>query len=250
MKNLLLIFFMALSLCAAAQRNLKDSCIFVPLLQFSYAGQIPGGDMAKRFGFNSNVGLNFSIKTQKNWIYGVDFTYLFGNQIHEKGLLDSISTKNEHFVIDFNGEFADVRMWERGFSSTAWIGKLTPVFGSNVNSGLVTNIGLGFLEHHIKIEDIGNRSPQLAGDLKKGYDRLTNGPSVSEYVGYMFMSNNRMLNFFFGMECSQAFTKDRRIWDYQMMKPDDKQRLDLLYGLRGGWILPLYKRLPKAYYYY
>jgi hypothetical protein len=93
-------------------------------------------------------------------------------------------------------------------------------------------------------------SPQLAGDLKKGYDRLTNGPSVSEYFGYTYLSNNRLLNFFVGLECSQAFTKDRRIWDYQMMKPDDSQRLDLLYGLRAGWILPLYKRVPKAYYYY
>ena len=250
MRNFLLTLFICGAISVQAQFNLNDTCIAVPLLQFSYAGQLPGGDMAKRFGFNSNIGLNYTYKTHTNWLFGVDFTYLFGNEIRESGLLDSISTHYEHSVINVNGEFADVRLWERGFSSTAWVGKLWPVFGSNPNSGIVTNFGLGFLEHHIKIEDIGNQSPQLVGDLKKGYDRLTNGPSVSEYVGYMYMSNNRLLNFFVGIECSQAFTKDRRIWDYEMMKPDDAQRIDLLYGMRAGWILPLYKRMPKAYYYY
>jgi hypothetical protein len=232
-----------------AQVNLKDSVMRLSLVQFSYAGQLPGGDLAKRFGFNSNIALSYSFKSKKNLLLGLDFTYLFGRSIRESGILDSISTKSGHYLIDINGELADVRFYERGFSTTIWFGKLFPLSKKNVNSGLVTNIGLGFLEHHIKIEDIGNKSPQLTGDLRKGYDRLTNGPAVSEYIGYTYLSNSRYVNFFFGLELMQAFTQNRRAWDYDLMAQDTKQRIDLLYSLRVGWILPLYKREPKAFYY-
>ncbi|MFI5150681.1 MAG: hypothetical protein ACHQRM_13165 [Bacteroidia bacterium] len=248
MKRLFFLLFLLPGLYSSGQINIKDSCVHIPMLQFSYAGQFPGGDMAHRFGYNSNICLNYSFKTSKNWVFGVDFAYIFGNQVRES-VLDSISTRN-HFVIDVNGELAEIHLWERGFSTTAWAGKLFPVYGPNPNCGLQTSIGLGFLQHHIKIEDIGNRSPQLAGDLKKGYDRLTNGPSVSEYIGYTYLSNNRFVNFFFGIEFTQAFTQDRRSWDYEMMKVDDKQRVDLLYGLRAGWILPLYKKNVAIHYYY
>jgi hypothetical protein len=249
MKKALLVLLLFCTLLSKAQLGMRDSVIFVPLIQFSYAGQMPGGDLAKRFGYNSNLALNFSVKTRKNWIIGVDFAYIFGNQI-KQSMLDSITTKSEHMVIDINGELADVRFYERGFSCSAWCGKLFSFLGPNPNSGLVVNLGLGFLEHHIKIEDIGNRSPQLAGDLKKGYDKLTNGLAVSEYVGYTYLSSSRFLNFSFGIEFMQAFTQDRRAWDYTLMKQDKTQRLDLLNGIRVGWILPLYKRMPKDRYYY
>jgi hypothetical protein len=250
MRTLLACFFLFCIVSAQGQgKNVRDSCIQIPLVQFSYAGQLPGGDLAKRFGYNSNLALNFSVKTRKNWIFGVDFTYIFGNQIKQT-MLDSITTKVEHMVIDFNGELADVRYYERGFSATAWCGKMFSKFGPNPNSGLVVNLGVGFLEHHIKIEDIGNRSPQLAGILKKGYDKLTNGPSVSEYIGYTYLSSSRFVNFFFGFEFMQAFTQDRRAWDYQDMREENEQRLDLLSGIRVGWILPLYARVPKERYYY
>jgi hypothetical protein len=232
-----------------SQISLKDSSIRVCAIHFSYAGQLPAGVLAERFGYNSNLSMAFSFKTVRNWTWAVDFSYIFGNQIKQRNIFDSIATKSEHLIIDVNGELADVRLYERGFNATAWFGKIFPVFGSNPNSGLALNLGLGFMQHHIKIEDIGNRSPQLVGDLKKGYDRLCNGPSISQYLGYNYLSNNRYVNFFLGIECTEAFTKDRRSWDYQLMQPLTEQRLDILYGLRAGWILPLYKRQPRAYYY-
>jgi hypothetical protein len=221
----------------------------VPLFHFSYAGQLPGGDIGKRFGFNSNVDINFSLKTRKNWIFGVDFGFIFGNQFRENSPLDSITTHVDHYMIDQNGEFPTIRLYERGFLSSFWAGKLFPVLSPNPNSGFVTSMGLGWLQYHYRIEDIGNKSPQLAGDLKKGYDRLTGGPALSEYIGYTYLSNKRMINFFFGMEFTQAITWDFRPFDYEMMRKDDKQRLDLLCGLRAGWILPLYKSAPKEFYY-
>ena len=65
----------------------------------------------------------------------------------------------------------------------------------------------------------------------------------------MYLSDNRLLNFYFGIEGYQAFTQSVRKLNYDTGLPDTKKRLDMLYGLRFGWILPLYKKTPNEFYY-
>ncbi len=84
--------------------------------------------------------------------------------------------------------------------------------------------------------------------MKKGYDRLSNGIGFTQSVGYLFLSNNRIANFFAGIEMNEAFTKNRRDFNYDQMKKDNQLRTDLLFGIRIGWILPLYKKAPKEFY--
>ena len=62
------------------------------------------------------------------------------------------------------------------------------------------------------------------------------------------MSNNRLLNFYFGFECLEGFTQNRRSYDFDLMSHDSKKRLDILYGARVAWILPLYKKAPAEFY--
>ncbi|MBA3901808.1 MAG: hypothetical protein H0X62_16670, partial [Bacteroidetes bacterium] len=119
----------------------------------------------------------------------------------------------------------------------------------NPNSGFFVLGGVGFLQHKVRIENPGNASPQIFGEYKKGYDRLTNGISTSQFIGYMFLSNNRLLNFFGGVEFVQGFTQNRR-FNYDNMDYDHTQRLDLLTGIKVGWVFPLYKKVPLKYYYY
>jgi len=247
---LLLLSFlnMAYSNRASAQARVKDSLLFAPLVGVSYSYQISGGDLKKRFGNNSNVGAMFLVKTRSNWLLGADYSYLFGNKIKESGILDSIKTQSG-FIIDANGQYAETRMFERGFSASVKLGKLFPYLGPNKNSGFVGIISFGMLQHKIRIEDIGNRSPQLSKEYRKGYDRLTNGFAISEFVGYLLLSNNRMINVFGGFEFTQAFTQSRRSFNFDTMERDSKQRLDYLSGIRVGIILPLYKRGPMDYYY-
>ena len=110
--------------------------------------------------------------------------------------------------------------------------------------------GGGYLSHKISMYDVGKNIPQIHGNLMKGYDRLTGGVSINQFIGYMWMSQNKISNFYFGFELQEAFTKGLRGWQYDLMAKDDKQRLDLLYGFRFGWLLPLYKKAPKEFYYY
>ncbi len=236
-----------------AQENVKDSIVFTPMFTVHYSAQFPGNDLAKRFGFNSNLGGSFMLKNKKNWVIGVDFNYLFGNIIKENNILNGITTK-EGSIIAGDGTVADVKEFERGFYADARFGKLFPVFGSNPNSGILITGSVGFLQHKIRIEVTDNNTPQLSPDYRKGYDRLTNGIGVSEFIGYMYMGNNRLISFYGGIELNQAWTKGRRDWQYDLMGPYNSKRFDTLYGLTFGWIIPLYKRASKSkaggYYYY
>ena len=106
------------------------------------------------------------------------------------------------------------------------------------------------MRHKIKIDDIGHQSPQLVDPYPQGYDRLTAGFGAHEFIGYVYFSNKRLLNFFGGFEFTQAFTKSQRSFDYDLMKADVEKRTDLLNGIRIGWILPLYKRTPQEFYFH
>ncbi|MBI3501726.1 MAG: hypothetical protein HY063_08015 [Bacteroidetes bacterium] len=247
-KIFLIITFCLLAVISRAQ-NVKDSSLFFPMLKFSYAAQLPGGDLAKRFGWNSNIGLDFSFKTKSKLIFGAGGSFFFGNRIKEKGILDSLRTSSG-FIINQNGKPANVKLFERGFTVAFHIGKMFNVLSPNKNSGIVFYAGPVFMRHKITIYDVGKQSPQLTSGYLKGYDRLTAGMGAQEFIGYVYLGNTRILNFFAGFEFTQAFTKSWRGYDYDLMKADTERRTDLLYGFRAGWILPLYKRTPQEFYYH
>ncbi len=130
-------------------------------------------------------------------------------------------------------------------------GKVIPVLSPNPNSGILLMAGVGYIQHKVRIEVADNNIPQLMDDYKKGYDRLTGGISLSQFVGYMFFSNSKLANFYGGFEVMEAFTKPLRDVNFDTRNPDEIQnRLDLFFGVRVGWIIPLLKRMPEKVYYY
>ena len=247
-KSLFLLLPVLMYLEAKSQAHVKDSLLMAPMFAISYSYQIPGGDLVKRFGNNSNVGAMFLLKTKSNWLMGADYSFIFGSKLKETGMLDSIKTETG-FIIDANGQYAETRMFERGYTASLKFGKLFPYLSPNKNSGFVCIVSVGMLQHKIRIEDIGNRSPHLSKEYRKGYDRMTNGMAVSEFVGYLLLSNNRLLNVFGGFEFTQAFTQSRRSYNFDTMERDTQKRKDYLSGFRLGIILPLYKRGPQDFYY-
>ncbi len=149
------------------------------------------------------------------------------------------------------GNYASYSIYERGYYISARIGKLIPVLSPNPNSGITLIGSLGYLQHKIRIEVAENTAPQLLDDYKKGYDRLAGGFGLSEFVGYTYLSNSKLLNFYLGFEINQAWTKPKRDVNFDTGLPDELQnRFDVLYGIKIGWIVPLFKRMPEKYYYY
>ena len=248
-KYQLLFSFLFVVNLAFSQWQVRDSALFNPHVTVGYGYSTPGGDLANRFGNNGSLEVGFHIKNKKNWYYGVQFNYLFGNKVHEPNLLSNLLTSRGE-ILDEQGQIATMFIQERGFNAFFQGGKLFPVIGPNKNSGLLITAGAGLLQHKIRIEHQEAKITQLEGDYLKGYDRLTNGLSVQQFIGYYHMSNNRLINFYFGAQATEGFTQSRREWNIDTQTQDTDKRLDMLFGLRAGWILNLYERAPNDYYIY
>lgn len=230
------------------QYNKPDSIIRIPMVSVTYSFQLPAADMADRFRANSNVGIHFFWKTKKNLLWGAEWNFIFSKSPRESEILDSIKTSNGN-IIDRNGEYALIRLYERGHTASLRLGKLFPLSSRNRNSGLFFMLSAGYIQHKIRIDEIGRRTPQLSPDYKKGYDRLTSGLLTGISAGYMLMTNNRLVNGFIAAEFWPAFTQSRRSFNFDTMSRDTQKRLDILYGIRIGFILPLYPKVPYEYYY-
>jgi hypothetical protein len=102
----------------------------------------------------------------------------------------------------------------------------------------------------IEFSSYASTPVNLDGDYRYGYDRMRGGLAYSGEIGYMYMSNSRVLNFSVSLEFTQAHTKSLRQWDFNLMGPDLKTYLDRYYGIRLAIYIPTYKRMPAEYYYY
>jgi hypothetical protein len=250
MKNLFCLGLIILgTLSGKAQLNVADEPVKMWFMMPHIGWQIPGGDMKERFHDNAMVGFAIHHKTASQWLFGLEWSYLFAEKVrNEDEILKNITT-SEGGVIDQTGVFANLHFRQRGFYANARFGRLFPTKFGNPNSGVVVWTALGLLQHKIRIEVQENTAPQLKDDYVKGYDKLSNGPAGSLYLGYMHVSNNKFVNFSFGAEYMYASTKSRRDYDFVLMGKDNTIRNDHLLTLRFNWIIPFYSRANQVFYY-
>ena len=189
-------------------------------------------------------------KTRRNWVYSVDGAFMFGNQIKETGLFNNLVDSKGN-ITDQNGDIATVRVLSRGFYVDVNVGKIFPVLSPNKNSGIFLNVGAGYTSHNYRIETNDHVVPQLELDYRKGYDRLTTGLNTQQFLGYAFMANQGIVNFYGGFFIQEAFTYNRRtiFFDQPDTPVPTDMRMDIQYGFKVAWLIPIYRRLPKEYYY-
>ncbi len=242
--------FIIFTLRLSAQRNAADTIINAYIPYFSFAYQFPGGDIAQRYGQNSTIGSGMFYKTNKNWLWSGDINFIFGNKINNSESILKMVQTHDGYIIDANGTYALYALYERGYSINLRIGKIFPALNVNPNSGLMSMVGIGYLVHRLKIDNQHETAPQISYDYAKGYDRLTGGLSFNEFFGYFFMGKSRMWNFYGGIELYQAFTRSKRDYIFDLMRPDNNKYVDLFFGIKIGWMIPVYRRAPDKYYYY
>jgi hypothetical protein len=207
----------------------------------------PGADLAKRFGAIASVGGGFSFKTESNWIFEIESLFLFGPKVVEDSILNPIRTTTGS-VIGMDGDLYLPLINMRGLKMQFAIGKILPIWNKTKNSGLYVNVGIGYMQHKI-LYDIRQKQnlPHIDGEYAKGYDRLSSGFSLDQFIGYYYMSNNRAANFKIGFTFTQAFTKNQRGFNYDTGLVDNASRIDLMYGIKGSWILPFYKPVSRRW---
>ena len=250
MKQLITVLGFLVVFYSQAQYSANDTALSIPMFYASYSFQVPQGDLADRFGVNSTIGGGFQWKAPSNWIFGAEFNFIFGSEVkNTDSLMANIKTESGH-IINMSGNFAAMSLYERGYNIAFKFGKIIPVLSPNPNSGLLLMGGVGYLQHKIRIEVENNSAPQIDGDYKKGYDHLSGGLSTSQFIGYSYLGDNRLLNFYGGVEFVQGWTKPRRDVNFDTMLPDEKKnRFDAFIGIKVAWVIPIFERKPEKFYY-
>lgn len=209
---------------------------------------IPGADMAKRFGGNFRVGPGVLYKTKSNWMFGAKSDFIFGGKVKEDSLMYNIRSADGSFV-DQQGQRIGVGIYERGYTIGLQLGKIINFNKSHPDDGLLLMTSAGFIQHRIRIFDRDKTIPQIRGEYVKGYDRLTNGWFIEQFVGYNHFGDNGLINYNIGFDFLAGFTQGRRSFLYDVMRKDDKSRLDILMGIKVGWYIPIFRRKSEEYYF-
>ncbi len=240
MKNKLLyaLFFMTLANQAMSQIEKKnEGWALLPHLSFSF--QQPGGDLANRFGASNAVGGGVDFLTEKNnIILGVEGNYIFGTTVKEDVL--AWLRDADGAIIGNAQSQTSVVLRERGFYLGGVVGKLFSVLPQNPRSGIRATIGVGILQHRIRLQDDNSAVQQISGNNSKGYDRLSNGIAFNGFIGYQHLAKNRRFNMTVGVELTQGFTQSRRGFNYDTQMADTQKRKDSLVGFKMAWTVPFY----------
>lgn len=209
---------------------------------------IPAGDMAKRFGLSYRLGPSIEYKTKTNWIIGVKGDFILGGSVKEDSLFTGIKDDNGTFI-NQSGQRLGINTYERGYMVGVTVGKILNYSKTSSDNGFMFLTTVGFMQHKILIQDKGESIASLRSANRKGYDRLANGVYIEEYIGYLFLSNNGLINFHVGLDIAWGFTQGRRNWLYDVNRPGTETRNDIFIGIRGGWYLPIFKRKSEEFYF-
>lgn len=209
---------------------------------------VPGADMAKRYGASYRIGPALHYKTSRNWLFGVKGDFIFGNDIKGDSLMWNLRESSGSFF-NYAGERVGIGLGERGYAVGIQAGKVFPFATGVVEQGVILLTGAGFIQHKIGIVNKNASVPQLSKGYQKGYDRLTNGIYLEQFAGYNYFGKGGMLNFNIGLNVLAGFTQGRRDWQHDLMRPLDDKRVDLLFGLRAAFYIPLFKKKSDDIYF-
>ena len=79
---------------------------------------------------------------------------------------------------------------------------------------------------------------------------MTGGFGIKEFIGYQYLDQKSKISFIAGFEFIQAWTKNLRYHIYDTATTDATRNFDMLFGVKAGWILPIYieKNSDEIYY--
>ena len=250
MQKRIFILFVCLSNIVLSQRDVTTETIGTPWIGIHYGLSSPTNSLAERFGLLNNLGFNAGYKTKKNWFFGSDINFFFGNQIKTGDIFGNLRDSYGN-ISDVNGDVGVVLLYSRGYNANLSFGKIFPILGSNPNSGIFIQGGAGYMQYHIRVETNKQVIPEVELDYRKGYDRLTGGLTTHQFLGYAYMANSGAINLYAGFYFLQGFTHNQRniFFDQPTVPVSKSLRYDNLYGFRFGWVIPIYKSKPKDFYY-
>lgn len=217
----------------------------------SMSGHLPMGYLKEWFKPNLAVGTGITVKTKKNWTFDINFNYMFQSNLRDSSasfLGDMVDDENR--IMDGNGRKATLYFEGRYWYFGAGFGKVISV-NRWKNSGIWLRYNAGYFGHKIRINDYDHQVPQLDGNYNKGYDHLSSGFAMSQFIGYLFIQKNRLINFYAGIELFESWTKPSRNYIInEGPTANMPYKFSGLIGLKVGWNIPLYEKKAVTTFYY
>jgi len=225
------LFFSARGAIAQSTSNIS--------LHFSYGVDLPDGDLADRFGvdFNGAAGLDYIWKN--DWFAGYHAHMLLGSNVKEDVISNLRTTEGN--LIGQQKNQAIVSLRQRAFLNGIHVGKFINISNSSFSHGPRISLGSSVLSHYIIFNDESATVNQLLGQYGSGYDRLTRGLTLEQFIGYQYKNDNGGVNVFGGFQFVQGFTQNVRPVDFDTRIRDDRNRIDLLFGVRLGVYIRLFE---------
>ena len=216
---------------------------------FGYTHQLPIGDLAERFGDNSSIGCSFFIEKENNFFYGIQGNYLFGNNVKDSTIFDNLATSTGA-IIGADGQYSNINLMERGFDVHLMLGYAFHTNESDL-SGFYLSGGIGFLQHQIFIDTKNQNIPQLNEEMKKGYDRFSNGFSTKFSTDYKYYHKKGKFQISSGVNYTMAYTKIQRAYDFANKEHySSKRKWDQLLGFKVEVIIPIHRKNEEEFHYY
>jgi hypothetical protein len=251
-KTIILTILILVSFESTAQKKETDveydnALLITP----TYSLLIPAAETGHRFGLTHSFGMAFDYKFGKNWMVGLEGNFLFGRNIKEKGIIRNVLAANS-MAITTPGELDNIDLSMRGTVNRFHFGKIFRFSDSKPNNGLLLKFGAGYMMHKIIIDAKKDVVPQLSGDYAKGYDRMTHGLVLSQFIGLIKLERSKLINLYAGIELMQGITKNARNWDFYQGRKLDGTRFEFMIGLKMGWMIPVFfgETTGSEFYYY
>ncbi len=212
-----------------------NAIIFSPTIKFI----IPGADLADRFGIGYQFGVGVDYRFKKNWFIGGEGGFVFGTNVKEKDHLQE-ALSAEIYTVNSDGALEEVNLNLRGALVQFNAGKSFFFRPDKPGNGVLIKMGAGYFHHKILIDVDKRLVPQLSGAYAKGYDRLSSGLVLSQYIGLIRLDRGKFVNLSFGFELSEALTANRRAFDFGTQQKISGGRIDLMYGFKLSWMIPVF----------
>lgn len=204
----------------------------------NYGLDLPAADLADRYesSFHAGLSLNkYSLKLKG--FFGIEGNFQFGNNVKEDVLAPFRLESGA--ILGNNGAPADLFLRRRGLYVGAIINKTLLSSKNNPYAGLTLGLGIGILQHNIRLLNDSNNANQVSGDYAKGYDRNTRGLATKQTLTYQHIGTNRSLNYSIGLSLTEGFTSSVRKVNFDTGLPADGRRLDMILSLEATWYLPI-----------
>ena len=224
---------------------------------------LPNGTQTQNGTMNSlykspwlDFGIDAMYKFKSNWVADVEASLFFGsdNLKDRAQRIPTLFTVDE-IVIGDNGVDAGVTCFNRGLDLRIGGARIIKVLPKNPNSGILAKLSGGIIQQQTIFTANNAEVPQLTGDYKRLYDHQRFGWTLTEGLGWWFMSNGQnLVNFKVTFEVTECWSHSTRDYTIDNMMgltgKDDNKYFDLIYTIKLCWMFPLTGKSSYDYYYY